>query len=304
MTKRSAMIDLLAGLMLAAPLTANAQTIDGIHLQRSGISPFLVKLAMRQIEAMRMQCAQLQKTCALVPAGAGAAAKCGDTAGGFRVKGEPATVGQRKIDEYFVPGKRMAAQWVTARELFVDSPCAVEIREVTHARIRHHRPDGWLQFELIRDRAKGEYWKRSHLPRPPAETASLLDALFLLPGSVSVSPTTHTETHRGHRCQRHALSGAVNDSACLKVTGLDFPGHLRLAGRQVSGGEALAEETLNELTLNTALSSELFHPPAHASIVDSDIAARAADNPTQKWCRRQEARTGVNPCKESINVDD
>lgn len=292
---------LMIGLPCLSACGAPSTQAEGIHIHKKGTSPSLAKIANVQFKAAKEQCEGMRKLC---QQGLPNPALCAMTAGGFKSNGDASSVGNYETDEYFSGASKMAAEWRTTTVMVAKSICETEFIEQATVKIRHYLPNSRVQYELKHSKKKGDYWLRSEQKSPDEKSASLLSGIFPLTANAKVSPVLKTGKYAGHSCEVREVTGPLSGTFCMKSTGASFPAQVTLAGTLRSGDEILSDDEATRVDMKVALPNTHFYPPVGAKIVNLDAAASSADNPTQKWCLAQKAKTGVNPCTDEANGDE
>ncbi|WP_114970035.1 hypothetical protein [Rhodoferax ferrireducens] len=274
--------------------------IAGIHVHRSGNSAHLLNAANETIKALKHQCQSVKSVCAMLPAGASRkdAAACAKVAGGFNFKGNLADLGKLETDEYFATGLHMATRLTEQTSLLTKSVCDVEVVAQTSTDIWHYGPKTYTHFELKNNPKKGRYWIRTEHQQLSPEMGSLLVGVFPVFDMSTVSPGSGYKTYAGHRCELREITGPVSGTFCLKATNTPFPGHVRLAGSLVSARDKLLrEDHATEASMDVMLPRARFFPPEGDKVENTRTLSTSPENPTQKWCAKQKAKTGINPCE-------
>jgi hypothetical protein len=291
----------LAGLLLSLPVQAkDTSPLEGIHVHRSGVSPYFLNAAKTTLNASEAQCKQLSSVCAMLPAGAGAkdVAVCAAVANGFSFRGNVSDVGKQETDEYFATGMHMAARQTEKTVLKVKSVCEIEVVAQKSADIWHYSSQGYTHYEL-KDRGKnGRNWVRTDHKRPSSKTGALLAGVFPLPVASPVSPVLGHKTYAGYKCEVRKISGPWAGTFCLKATATAFPGYVALAGSVVAGKDIMLEDAATEVTEKVMLPATYFYPPAGEKSEAKQVLPASAENATQKWCAKQKIKTGINPCED------
>lgn len=279
--------------------------LAGIHVNRVGSSPYFAKAAQATLESSRAQCSLMQTVCATMPTGASAKdrAICTPVTNGFSFRGNLADVGKQVTDEYFATRMGMAARMTRKMVLKVNSVCDIEVAEQNSTDIWHYSPQGYTHFESKDQPNQNRSWTRSQHKRIATGTNALLDGVLPLASNSTVSPPSGFGTYAKHKCTLRNVSGPWSGTFCLKATATPFPGHLTLAGKVVAGKNIMIEDAATEVTEEIMLPDTIFHPPADEMPGARSSRTPSAINATQKWCLKQEQRTGVNPCQHGSDDD-
>lgn len=293
--------------MASAPAQAKDTPLplEGIHVHRSGTSPFLLNAAKVTVKTAEAQCKMMKSVCAMMPAGASRKdrAVCAGVTGGFSLRGNLADVGQQETDEYFATAMKMAGRQTTKTVLQVKSICEAEVVELKSTDIWHYTPSGHTHYELKNDSIKGRYWIRTEHKPLNATVGTLLAGVFPLTDASSVSQVLGWKTIAGHKCAIREITGPWSGTFCLKTTQTPFPGSVTLAGTVIAGKDTMLEDQATELTEKVMLPRDYFFPPESDKVESMKALSRSAENPTQKWCAKQKIKTGINPCEKSADDD-
>jgi hypothetical protein len=279
--------------------------LEGIHVHRSGTSPFLLNAAKVAVKTAEAQCKMMKSVCAMMPAGASRKdrAVCSGAMGKFSMKGNLADVGNQETDEYFATAMQMAARLTTKTVLQVKSVCEVEVVERKDTDIWHYTPEGHTHYELKNDSRKGRYWIRTVHKPLNVKVGALLAGVFPLTDASSVSRVLGWKTIAGHKCEVREITGPWSGTFCLKATQTSFPGSVTLAGTVIAGKDTMLDDQATEVTEKIMLPADYFNPPANDRVESMQALSRSADNPTQKWCAKQKIKTGINPCEKDADDD-
>lgn len=269
--------------------------------------PFIADAAARQLKASRMQCEspQIKEMCAMPHVKADKAAAsglCAAVAGGFKFKGNLADVGKTKSDVYVWPEKKMSARYGKAYVLKAKQLCEFEVIEEKGAKIIHAAPGGVsVRYELQDHPKKGLYWRMSKSPKlsPGIFTALKGQVPFADPSKVSA--VLEHDLIAGHKCEIREYAGPWTFTLCQKTTGGTHSETVTLAAKIVAGKDVMLDERATGIAMNVALPADLFFPSAGQKI--ENVGVKSADNATQKWCAKQQAKTGVNPCEDGSDDD-
>lgn len=283
-----------------APMQVQAKDapppLEGIHIHRSGTSPFTLNAAKEMLKASEGQCKLLKQVCATMPAGAkpgDITAACAGATGVFSLKGNMADVGKLETDEYFATDMKMAARQTKKAMLRVKSVCETEVVEYESRDIWHYTPSGYTHYEL-KDSKKGA-WHTEH-KKISLKTGALLVGVLPVTAATTVSPVSGKKTYAGHKCDVREFSGPWSGTLCLKATHTPFPGQVKLAGTVIAGKDTLLEDAATEVEEKVMLPYDYFYPPAGEIAKSKQSTPAPSENATQKWCAKQKAKTGVNPC--------
>ena len=275
--------------------------LEGIHVHRSGTSPYFLNAAKETLKTHEGQCNLMKSVCAMMPAGANGKDKaaCADVAGGFSLKGNLADVGKQETDEYFATVQKMAARQTTKTVLQLKSICEAEVVAQKGVDIWHYTAQGHTHFELKNHPKKGRYWIRSEHRRLAPKFGALLAGVFPLSDTSSVSTVLGHKTIASHKCEVREFTGPWSGTFCLKATQTPFPGHVSLAGRVVAGKDTMFEDQASDVAEKIMLPQVYFFPAENDKVESMQALSKSADNPTQKWCAKQKIKTGINPCEDS-----
>ncbi len=256
----------------------------GIHVRRVGNTEVGKAFGEKYVTGRREQCE-------------GAVAQASGMARSFNFSGNLSDTGRIETDEYFAPAQKMRARQVITYPLIETSICRLEVVKTTTWNIRHFTHTGYTDYQQLADRKTGVHWQRSAHTLPVAKQTAALWNSALFPGA-TVSPLMGTRTIAGRRCEVREviLAQGASHALCLLRTEAPAGGQITLAHKWVSGGILMLDEQATLVDLQAALPLALFYPPAGARIEDLSGAAGRPEDSTQKWCRVQQAKTGVNPC--------
>lgn len=305
---------LLAMPAVALPGAVRAQdeqaTVSGIHLRREGDSPFDREQAKQSVKMLEGACKSMKQSCSIISTDPAASAKaksrCASVTGVFQLKGGSlGDVGRQVTDEYFVPARSWSARVTQQTVLRQTGYCEAEVVALNKHEIRHYTAGGYTRYQLHGSAKSGRHWTRSEHKVEP-KLVPLLAAAFLVPGKISVSPTMgHKSYFQDLKCAvQQVKSDAVAFTLCLHRTGLSFPAELLMDSKAVSDGKVLREEEAVSYASNAVLSAGLFMPPSTERVENARTRSSSPDNATQKWCARQKARTGINPCGDGPEDDE
>jgi hypothetical protein len=292
-----------------APISAQAKdlpaALEGIHVHRSGTSPYFVNAAKQTLKTQEAQCKLMKSVCAMMPAGASGKDKaaCADVAAGFSLKGSLAEVGTQETDEYFATAMKMAARQTMKTVLQVKSICEVEVVEQKSVDIWHFTPNGHTHYGLKDSPKKGHYWVLTEHKPLSSKAGALLAGVFPLTATSTVSPALGYKTYAGHKCEVREITGPWSGTFCLKPTDTPFPGHVTLAGKVVAGKDIMLEDQATEIAVKIMLPKAHFFPPESDKFENMSALSKSLDNPTQKWCAKQKIKTGINPCEDGAADD-
>ncbi|MDP1862969.1 MAG: hypothetical protein Q8K52_03580 [Thiobacillus sp.] len=278
-------------------------SLEGIHVHRSGTSPYFLHAAQESIKTYEGQCKMMKSICAMMPKGASAKDKaaCANVSGGFSLKGNLADVGKQETDEYFATAMNMAARQTTKTVLHVKSLCEVEVVERKGADIWHYATQGHTHYELKDHPEKGRYWIRSEHKNLAPKAGALLAGVFPLSDASKVSPVLSFKTIAGHKCEVREIAGPWSGTFCLKVTPTAFPGHVTLAGKVVAGKDTMLEDQATDVAEKVMLPRDYFYPPEQDKVESMRTLSKSPGNATQKWCAKQKIKTGINPCEKDAD---
>lgn len=279
--------------------------LEGIHVHRSGTSPYFLNAAKETLKTYEGQCKLMKSVCATMPAGASAKDKtvCAVVGSGFRLKGNLADVGKQETDEYFATTMQMAARRTTKTVLQVKSICEVEVVGQENADIWHYAPQTYTHYELKNHPKKGHYWVRSEHKRLAPKAGALLAGVYPMSDTSKATPVLGQKEYAGLKCDVREISGPWAGTFCLSATGTAFPGHLTLAGQVVAGKDTMLEEQATAVAVKVMLPRTHFFPPEHGKIESTRAPSTSPENPTQRWCAKQKIKTGIDPCKDAASDD-
>lgn len=306
---RLSLLIIISSLMAPAFAQLKGSVMDGIHVHRSGDSPHFKKMAGMTAKGLEGQCKGLKSVCSMLPVAASAKDKavCAAVSGSFQIKGNLSDVGKQETDEYFAIAKRMAVKKITKMELRVKSTCEVEVVEQESIDIRHYVPGGYTQYELKDDPRKGRHWLRSTHKWIDPKAGAMLAGIFPMSDASKVSGSQGHKTLAYQKCEVREVTGPWSGTLCLKNTATPFPGHVTLAAKIVSsvpaGVTTLLEEEVDSYSEKQILPMALFFPPSTEKVESARAPVKSPDNPTQKWCAKQKAKTGIDPCEDEQDDD-
>lgn len=300
----SRVLAMIAMALQLVPMPSQAKDapppLDGIHVHRSGTSPYFLNVAKETLKTYEGQCKLMKSVCAMMPAGASATDKaaCAAVARGFSLKGNLADVGKQETDEYFAIAMQMAARQTTKTVLQVKSICEVEVVDQESVDIWHYAPQAYTHYELKNHPKKGRYWVRSEHKRLAPKTGALLAGVYPMSDASTVSQVLGQKEYAGLKCEVRDITGPWAGTFCLRTTETPFPGHLRLAGRVVAGKDTMLEDQATAVAVKVMLPRAHFSPPKRDKLVSARARSTSPENPTQRWCAKQKIKTGIDPCKE------
>ena len=296
---------LILGSVSAQAKDSSATPLEGIHIHRSGSSPYFAKTAKQTLKAYQDQCALMKSVCAMMPVGASSKDKaaCTQVAGGFSLKGNVADIGEQETDEYFATAMQMAARQIRKNILQVKSVCEVEVVAQESQDIWHYASRGYTHYELKNSPGKGRYWIRTEHKRLAPKAGALLAGVYPMSDASKVSPVLGHKTYAGLRCEVREITGPWAGTFCLAVTNTAFPGHLTLAGTVVAGKDTLLEDAATKVAVKITLPRDRFYPPEGEAVKKMSALSASSDNPTQKWCAKQKIQTGIDPCEDGSDDD-
>jgi len=279
--------------------------LEGIHVHRSGASPYFLNAAKEALKTYEGQCKLMKSVCAMMPAGASAkdTAACTVVASGFSLKGNLADVGKQETDEYFATAMQMAARQTTKTVLQVKSICEVEVVDQESVDIWHYAPQAYTHYELKNHPKKGRYWVRSEHKRLAPKAGALLAGVYPMSDASKVSPVLGQKEYAGIKCDVREISGPWAGTFCLSATGTAFPGHLTLAETVVAGKDTMLEEQATAVAVKVMLPRPHFFPPERDKLESTQAHSASPENPTLRWCAKQKIKTGIDPCKEAASDD-
>lgn len=285
-------------------------TISGIHIRREGDSPFFKEQAKLSVKTLEGACKSMKRACSIIgtdpAASAKAKSRCASVTGVFVLKGGAiGDVGRQVTDEYFVPTRSWSARITRQTLLRQTGYCEAEVADQNKHEIRRYTLGGYTQYERHDSANKGRHWTRNDHRVDPKLTP-VLAAAFLAPGEISVSPPMGHETYfHTLKCEvRQVKSAAVVFTNCLYRTGMPFPAELLMSSKTVSDGKVLQEEKAVSYANNAVLPVSLFMPPPSERVESAQTLSGSPDNATQKWCAKQKAKTGINPCEDAPEDDE
>lgn len=281
--------------------------LEGIHVHRSGTSPYFLNAAKETLKTYEGQCKLMKSVCAMMPASASASAKdkavCAVVASGFSFKGNLADVGKQETDEYFATAMQMAARQTTKTVLRVKSICEVEVVDQESVDIWHYALQGYTHYELKNHPKKGRYWVRSEHKRLAPKTGALLAGVYPMSDASKVSPVLGQKEYAGLKCDVREITGPWSGTFCLRATDTPFPGHVTLAGQVIAGKDTMLEDRATKVAVKVMLPRSHFSPPEADKVESLRALSSSPANPTQKWCAKQKIKTGIDPCKEAASDD-
>lgn len=295
---------LILGLLFVfqSACAAPPQTLEGIHIHLEGTMPFVADAAARQLKASKAQCEspQIKEMCAMPHVAADKTAGsglCAAVAGGFKLKGSLADVGKTKTDVYFWPAKKMSARYGKGYVLKAKQLCEFEVVEEKNVKLIHYAPGGGgVRYELQDHPNKGVYWRLSKSPKLGPGIFTALKGRVPFADPSEISAVLGHDLIAGHKCEIREYSGPWTFTLCQKKTGSNFAETVTLAAKVVAGKDVMLDERATAVAMNVVLPASLFFPPVGEKV--ETVGAKSADNPTQKWCAKQQAKTGVNPCED------
>ena len=284
---------------------AAAPALEGLHVHRSGSSPYFLHSAKVSLKAYEGQCKLMKSVCAMMPAGASSKdrAACVNVGSGFQLKGNLANVGSQETDEYFATSLSLSARQIRKTVLQVNSICEVQVVEQESVDIRHYTSKGYTQYELKNHPKKGRYWLRTEHEHIDSKTGALLKGSFNLSSHSSVSQSFGQKSYAGFKCELREVTGPWAGSLCLMATDTIFPGHVTLAGTIVAGKDTLLDEKATAVTVKIMLPRTHFYPSEGDRVEAAEGRSVASGNATQRWCQKQKLKTGVNPCEGDSGED-
>jgi hypothetical protein len=300
----SRILAMIAMTLQLVPMPAEAKdappSLEGIHVHRSGTSPYFLNAAKETLKTYEGQCKLMKSVCAMMPAGASAKDKaaCAAVASGFSLKGNLADVGKQETDEYFATAMQMAARQTTKTVLQVKSICEVEVVDQESVDIWHYSPQAYTHYELKNHPKKGRYWVRSEHKRLAPKTGALLAGVYPMSDTSTVSQVLGQKEYAGLKCEVREITGPWAGTFCLSATETPFPGHLTLAGTVVAGKDTMLEDQATAVAVKVMLPRKHFFPPERDKLESARARSTSPENPTQRWCAKQKIKTGIDPCKE------
>jgi hypothetical protein len=300
----SRILAMIAMTLQLVPMPAEAKdappSLEGIHVHRSGTSPYFLNAAKETLKTYEGQCKLMKSVCAMMPAGANAKDKaaCAAVASGFSLKGNLADVGKQETDEYFATAMQMAARQTTKTVLQVKSICEVEVVDQESVDIWHYAPQAYTHYELKNHPKKGRYWVRSEHKRLTPKTGALLAGVYPMSDASTVSQILGQKEYAGLKCEVREITGPWAGTFCLSATETPFPGHLTLAGTVVAGKDTMLEDQATAVAVKVMLPRKHFSPPERDKLESARARSTSPENPTQRWCAKQKIKTGIDPCKE------
>jgi hypothetical protein len=294
---------------VAAP--ANPEStglVQVIHVRRTGDMPGARANAKMMVDALKAQCgsALMRQACETTlsdpAASPKAKSRCVEMMSGFKLSGNPDSVGETVTDEYFAPPLNRAARVAKTSVLRQTGVCSAQVEQSEQHVITYHRPDGYTRYERKADKQGRMQWVQSehqYLPGLADMLKTSLDAARL-DGKVTVTaPLGHKTLVPGRPCEmRRVGAGAVEFVSCIHGTGLRFPSHVTFESEVVAGGKTERVEKLVSHAHNVALSRDLFFPKRDEKVITQEDTRADMDNPMSRWCAAEKARTGVDPCKD------
>ncbi|MFP5419440.1 MAG: hypothetical protein ACLGHA_09835 [Gammaproteobacteria bacterium] len=314
---RALLLTLLAGAGTLFPVATAVATsgnpkplgsVQGIHVQRTGDTPWQRDAGKMMIEMTKAQCGSpvMKQTCQTMlsdpAASLKAKARCQQMMLPARILGNSNDIGQVVADEYFAPALGRSVRIVKTIVPKQAGVCEVRIEQEETREIAHYRANGYTRYVRKTDKSGQPYWlahEHSYVPGMAGMLKTALDAAQL-GGKVAVSaPLGNKTLVPGRTCEtRRVSAGAVEFVSCIHATGLKFPSHVRFESEVFSGGKTSQVEKLSSYKHDVVLSRDLFFPDPREKAPAGKNRAADSDNPTRKWCAAEKARTGVDPCKD------
>lgn len=258
--------------------------VPGIHVRRSGDYPDTRDSAKMLIDAARKNCEFRLKS-------------------PFKLNGNPDRIGETVIDEYFAPTLGRSTKVVKTMMLRQVGGCESTVEQQEKRTIRHYRPDDYTRYERETDKNAGRHWRQFEHEYLPGLAGMLGNAFDAAEGNrkITVSPPLGHKTYLpGRVCEVRKIDTdtGVEFSSCIHATGLRFPSHISFASEVVGKGKTVKLETVESYADRLALSRDLFFPtPGEKVLTEKDIRSDP-NNPMNRWCAAEKARTGVDPCKD------
>lgn len=299
---------LSAGSVLAAPASPmSAERAHGIHVQRSGDMPKAREDMKMMIDAMKGLCgsAQMKQACLTTLSDPAATSKaksrCVEMMSPFKLSGTLDSIGETVIDEYFAPGLNRSAKVVKTTVLRQTGVCSAEVGKEERQVTTQYRTNGYTRHERkadMRGNGKWQQFDHAYVPGLASMLKTAVDAA-LLGRKVTVSPSLGHKTLVPRRaCEiRRINAGDVAFSSCIYPTGLAFPSHVAFENEVVASGKTQLVEKFVSYAHDVALPHDLFFPVADAKATPARDARPNPDNPTNRWCAAEKARTGIDPCE-------
>lgn len=294
---------------VAAPAgPESAGEVQGIHVRRAGDNPGLRDTMKMMVDAQRAQCGSelMKQTCRITlsdPAATPRArSRCAEMMSGFRLSGDPGSVGQTVVDEYFAPPLHRSVRVLKTTLLRQTGMCSAVVEQQEKRVITHDRPGGYTRHERKTDQSGQPYWVRfdhQYLPGLADMLKTSFDAA-LFRGKVTVTaPLGHKTLVPGRPCETRRIdAGAAAFVSCIHATGLAFPSHITFESEVLAGGKTERFEKLVSYAPDVALSRDLFFPAPGEKTLTEKAARSDPSHPMNRWCAAEKARTGVDPCKD------
>lgn len=294
---------------LAAPAKPKpGSTVQGIHVQRASDVSWHRDTVKMMLETMKAQCgsAEMKQACQTMlsdpAASSKAKARCHQMMFPAKIIGNPDDIGQTVADEYFAPALGRSARVVKTIVPKQVGVCEVRIEQEEKHEITHYRANGFTRYERKMDKAGQPYWPAREHRYVPGLADMLKSSVDVaqLSGKLTVSASLgHKTLVPGRACEiRRVASGAVEFVSCIHATGLTFPSHVRFESETLSGGKTSQIEKLVFYKHDLVLSRDLFFPKPDEKVLTERNHRSNPNNPTNKWCAAEKARTGVDPCKD------
>lgn len=283
-------------------------TVQGIHVQRTGDMPWHRDAGKMMLEMTKAQCGspEMKQTCQTMmsdpAASPQAKARCQQMMLPAKILGNPNDIGQTVIDEYFAPPLGRSIRIVKTIVPKQAGVCEVRIEQEETREIAHYRANGFTRYERKTDKSGQPHW-RTHEHKYVPGLADMLKTSFdaaRLSGKVTVTaPLGHKTLAPGRTCEtRRVTAGAVAFVSCIHATGLKFPSHVTFESEVVASGKTERVEKFVSYAHNVALSRDLFFPGRGEKVMTEKDTRPDPNNPMNKWCAAEKARTGVDPCKD------
>ncbi|MFN3751593.1 MAG: hypothetical protein ACK4SR_09480 [Thiobacillus sp.] len=298
-----------AGLLLADP--AVARTVDpvqGVHVRRQGDMPEAREAAKRMVKALQVQCdsSTMKQACQTILSDPAATPKakagCLQMRSGFKLGGNISSFGEYDVDEYYAPALGRSARIVRTTAVRQTDVCTAVVEQQETAEIVLHRPTGFTRYERRTGRQGQPSWMQFEHKYAPGLADMLKTAVDTaqLSGKLTASAPQGTKTFvPGRPCEiRRINAGAVEFTSCIHATGLQFPSHVTFESEVVSSGKTQRAEKFVSYAWDVTLSSDLFFPKSGERITTQKGARSDPNNPMNRWCAAEKARTGVDPCKD------
>ncbi|MDP2961366.1 MAG: hypothetical protein Q8N54_01325 [Sulfurimicrobium sp.] len=293
---------------VAAPGPKTAALVQGIHVQRTGDMPEARERAKIVVNAQQAQCgsALMKQACQTTlsdpAASSRAKSRCVEMMSSYNLSGNLNSVGETVTDEYFAPPMNRSASVVKTTVLRQTGVCSAEVEQKEQHVIVHHRPDGYTRYERKTDKSGQQSWlmhEHRYVPGLADMLKTSFDAARLSGKATVTEPLGHKTLAPGRTCETRRIgAGAVEFVSCIHATGLKFPSHVTFESEVVASGKAERVEKFVSYAHNVAISRDLFFPKqGEKAMTEKDIRSDP-NNPTNKWCATEKARTGVDPCKD------